>query len=74
MSRRGRTTCDAHRSADGFLMLGTHAVAGAPAAAGGKDRATEQPWVPIAAAARTLSDAAPASSSAQRRGPTRRCR
>lgn len=43
---------------DGFLMLGTYAVTAALAAAGGKDRATEQPWLPIAAAAKTLYDAA----------------
>jgi uncharacterized membrane protein len=43
---------------DGFLMLGTYAVTGALAAAGGKDRATQQPWLPIAAAAKTLYDAA----------------
>ncbi len=43
---------------DGFLMLGSYAVTGALAAAGGKDRATEQPWLPIAAAAKTLYDAA----------------
>ena len=43
---------------DGFLMLGTYAVTGALAAAGGRDRATEQPWLPIAAAAKTFYDAA----------------
>lgn len=41
---------------DGFLMLGTYAVTGALVAAGGKDRATEQPWLPIAAAAKVAYD------------------
>lgn len=41
---------------DGFLMLGTYAVTGALAAAGGKERATEQPWLPIAAAAKVAYD------------------
>ena len=43
---------------DGFLMLGTYAVTGALVAAGGKDRATRQPWLPVAAAAKVLYDVA----------------
>lgn len=43
---------------DGFLMLGTYAVSGALAAAGGRDRATQQPWLPIAAATKLAYDVA----------------
>jgi uncharacterized membrane protein len=43
---------------DAFLMLGTYAVTGALAAAGGANRATEQPALPLAAAAKTAYDAA----------------
>ena len=41
---------------DGFLMLGSYATTGALVAAGGRERAAEQPWLPIAAAAKVAYD------------------
>ena len=41
---------------DGLLMIGTYAVTAALAGAGGKDRARDQPWLPIALAAKTVYD------------------
>ncbi len=41
---------------DAFLMLGTYAATGALAAAGGANRATEQPGLPIAMAVKTVYD------------------
>lgn len=41
---------------DAFLMMGTYAVTGALAGAGGKDRARDQPWLPIALAMKTAYD------------------
>ncbi len=41
---------------DGLLMIGTYAVTAALAGAGGKDRTRDQPWLPIALAAKTLYD------------------
>ena len=43
---------------DGFLMLNTLSATAALAAAGGKDRARETPWLPIALAAKALYDVA----------------
>lgn len=42
---------------DGLLMIGTYAVTAALAGAGGKDRARDQPWLPVATAAKALYDA-----------------
>jgi uncharacterized membrane protein len=41
---------------DAFVMIATYAVTAGLAAAGGKDRAREQPWLPIATLAKTLYD------------------
>ena len=43
---------------DGFLMLNTLGLTATLAAAGGKDRARETPWLPIALAAKALYDVA----------------
>ena len=43
---------------DAVLGLGSYAVTLGLAAIGGRDRATEQPWMPLALAAKTLFDAA----------------
>lgn len=43
---------------DAFLMLGTYAVTAGLAAAGGRDRAEDQPWLPVAAAAKAAYDVA----------------
>lgn len=41
---------------DAFMMIGTYAVTAGLAAAGGRHRAREQPWLPIAMLAKTLYD------------------
>ena len=41
---------------DGLLMLGTYAVTASLAGAGNANRAAEQPWLPVAAAAKALYD------------------
>ena len=43
---------------DGFLMLNTLGVTASLAAAGGRDRARDTPWLPIALAAKALYDVA----------------
>ncbi len=43
---------------DAFMMIGTYALTGGLAAAGGKDRASEQPWLPVAMAVKVASDVA----------------
>jgi hypothetical protein len=41
---------------DAFMMIATYGVTAGLAAAGGRDRAREQPWLPIATLAETLYD------------------
>jgi hypothetical protein len=41
---------------DAFMMIGTIAPTAGLAATGGRDRAREQPWLPIATLAKTLHD------------------
>lgn len=43
---------------DAFLMAGTYAVTAGLAAAGGEDRARDEPWLPVAMAAKTAYDVA----------------
>ncbi len=45
---------------DGVLGIGSYAVTLALAAMGGTDRAREQPWIPLALAAKALADSAQA--------------
>jgi hypothetical protein len=45
---------------DGVIGLGSYAITMGLAAMGGQDRATEQPWIPLALAAKALVDAAQA--------------
>jgi uncharacterized membrane protein len=42
---------------DGLMMVATYAVTALLAGAGGRDRAQQVPWLPIALAAKTLYDA-----------------
>ncbi len=57
---------------DGMLMLTTFGVTAVLASAGGKDRAKETPWVPIALAAKTVYDVATAVKLAQEEWQTNR--
>jgi len=45
---------------DAFIGLGSYAVTMGLAAMGGKDRATQQPWIPVALAVKVIFDAAQA--------------
>ncbi|HEV2093928.1 MAG TPA: vitamin K epoxide reductase family protein [Rubrobacter sp.] len=42
---------------DGFLGIASYALTAALAAAGGEDRATDRPWIPLALAAKVAFDA-----------------